>query len=242
MNLRYVASLIQSGTSAPVDTVIHNDFPNDFTWSRTSAGVYVATQTGALNPFSKAIMFMADTTNIVSYQIVDNNSFMVTAAGDGLLTGQTIDVTLFDYDIPVTTSPYCSQTDVELRMSALTLAQLANDTAGATSADPTVVAAILAQVGTLIDSYVGTVYQLPFTIVPDLIRRVAIDIACFYFFQRHPINLDMPNIWKDGYKNAMDILVKITNQVIELPLTAVIQSPMSAIGHHGHTHINWEGF
>ncbi len=42
----YTASLIQTGTAAPVATVLQNTTGGTFTWSRTSAGQYKATISG----------------------------------------------------------------------------------------------------------------------------------------------------------------------------------------------------
>ena len=44
---RYIAALTQTGTNAPVATVIRNDFDGEIVWSRVDVGVYFATLTGA---------------------------------------------------------------------------------------------------------------------------------------------------------------------------------------------------
>ena len=53
----YTASLIQTGTAAPVATVLQNTTGGTFTWSRTSAGQYKATISGITLPANKVVIF-----------------------------------------------------------------------------------------------------------------------------------------------------------------------------------------
>lgn len=43
----YVATLTQTGTAAPVATILQNTLGGTVTWSRVSAGIYLGTLTGA---------------------------------------------------------------------------------------------------------------------------------------------------------------------------------------------------
>lgn len=45
--LHYIAALSQTGTNAPVATVIRNDFDGEIVWNRINTGSYTATLVGA---------------------------------------------------------------------------------------------------------------------------------------------------------------------------------------------------
>ena len=121
-------------------------------------------------------------------------------------------------------SHYCTQTDLENRISPLTLAQLTNDTAGATSADASVLDSILALVDAQIDGKAGQVYTVPFSPVPNIIRRIAVAMSCYFCFQRRPVNMDMPKDWQVAYDNAIKILEDVSNLLVYLPDTATLSS------------------
>lgn len=53
----YVANLAQSGTSAPVATVLYNDFDSEPVWGYNSAGDYKMTLTGAF-PIDKTFVMV----------------------------------------------------------------------------------------------------------------------------------------------------------------------------------------
>jgi hypothetical protein len=93
---RYVALLTQTGTNAPVATVIENTLGGTVVWSRLTDGVYVATLAGAMtvdktmvlttiNPsgdgFMQAARLDADSVILGSLHSVTG------IAGDGILGG-----------------------------------------------------------------------------------------------------------------------------------------------------------
>ena len=53
----YTALLTQTGTAAPVATILENTTGETITWSRTSTGVFVATISGAVFTVDKTIVF-----------------------------------------------------------------------------------------------------------------------------------------------------------------------------------------
>lgn len=159
----------------------------------------------------------------ISFQIA--HSDVGNASDDGKFYA-TIDISIYGISEAPGTH-YCSQTDIENRISRLTLAQLTNDTANPTSPDSEVVDAILTNVNATIDSYAGQVYTVPFSPVPALIRRIAIDIACYEVMQRRPVNMDIPKGWEAQYRNAMAQLEKISNLLLRLPDSATIASAES---------------
>lgn len=54
-SLHYIAALEQTGTDAPVATVIRNDFDGEIVWSRTGVGQYLGTLVGAFTGNVRAI-------------------------------------------------------------------------------------------------------------------------------------------------------------------------------------------
>lgn len=84
----YVALLTQSGTNAPVATVLENTLVGTPIWTRTGAGIYVATLVGAFIA-NKTVTFLqngntGDIDGIVTKIIRNNqNSVMVVVFGSG---------------------------------------------------------------------------------------------------------------------------------------------------------------
>ena len=124
-------------------------------------------------------------------------------------------------------SHYCSQSDLEYKISTLTVAQLTNDTANATTPDANVIEQILVDVDALIDSKCGILYTVPFTTVPGLIKDIATDLACFKAMQRRPVNMGMTKEWTEINKNAMQQLQDIGEGKVNLPTTATMATTVS---------------
>ena len=57
----YTALLTQAGTAAPVATVLQNTTGGTVTWSRTSAGVYIAEISGTTYPVNKTTVLLGNT-------------------------------------------------------------------------------------------------------------------------------------------------------------------------------------
>ena len=99
----YVASLIQTGTAAPVATVLQNTTGGTFTWSRTSTGKYKATISGITLPANKVVIFENATGDlnlggkITSTTVVDIDQFSSGGGGysDGMLAGTSIEIRIY---------------------------------------------------------------------------------------------------------------------------------------------------
>ena len=124
---------------------------------------------------------------------------------------------------------YCNQTDLEYKLSTATLAALTNDTANATTPNANVLELILSNVDATIDAEVGEIYEVPFDPTPDIIKRIAIDLAVYECFQRRPVNIEMPKMWQEARDKAMKQLEAISDMLLQLPATATIGSTKSAI-------------
>lgn len=57
----YTALLTQAGTAAPVATILQNTTGGTITWSRASAGNYIAEISGTTYPSSKTAVFLGNT-------------------------------------------------------------------------------------------------------------------------------------------------------------------------------------
>ena len=99
----YTAALIQTGTSAPVATVLQNTTGGTFTWSRTSSGQYKATISGITLPANKVVIFENATGDlnlggkITSSTVIDIDQFSSGGGGysDGMLAGTSIEIRIY---------------------------------------------------------------------------------------------------------------------------------------------------
>ena len=99
----YTAALIQTGTAAPVATVLQNTTGGTFTWSRTSAGQYKATISGITLPANKVVIFENATGDlnlggkITSSRIIDIDQFSSGGGGyaDGMLAGTSVEIRIY---------------------------------------------------------------------------------------------------------------------------------------------------
>lgn len=62
---QYIALLAQAGPAAPIATILKNTLGTTVVWSRTSAGLYVATATGKFPANKVAILITPDTEGII---------------------------------------------------------------------------------------------------------------------------------------------------------------------------------
>lgn len=76
----YIASVTQSGTSAPSATVAGTpDIGATITWARTSAGLYTATASSAVFTASKTAVFISSpTTGLIAYSYVNTSTSVIT--------------------------------------------------------------------------------------------------------------------------------------------------------------------
>jgi len=101
---RYIALLTQSGTDAPVATVLENTL-GDIAWTYSTVGVYVGTLAGAF-PADKVLCFVgglasaaADRTGRCVRTDADTITLTTsenTAAANALLIGDPIEIRVYD--------------------------------------------------------------------------------------------------------------------------------------------------
>ena len=122
---------------------------------------------------------------------------------------------------------YCTTQDLEYRIGAAILIQLAQDTTTSGAVNPAIVAALIAEADALIDSKVGSYYTVPFTTVPEVIKNLSVEISCYLAIQRRSFNTAMPKDWQTIYDNAMETLDALGSGMLKLPSTATIASTVS---------------
>lgn len=98
---KYVASLNQSSTDAPISTILENTLGN-LTWSYDSVGYYLATLTGAFVNADKVVIFVSHqyfanetggliiTKEVVADRYDDNSIFVATAQYDVVASGNVL--------------------------------------------------------------------------------------------------------------------------------------------------------
>jgi hypothetical protein len=91
-DLKYVASLTQTGTAAPVVTVLKDDI--EIVWTRQSSAVFYGTSAG-LFKLNKTTFDMPDQEGIVSWEILDVNTVKITCEDDGVLNNHRVEINVY---------------------------------------------------------------------------------------------------------------------------------------------------
>jgi hypothetical protein len=86
-NKRYSAKLTQTGTAAPVATVLENTLGGTLVWTRSSAGVYVGTLAGIT---AANTLFFMTSVHSVADVTVGTGTVTLTCDADAVLNGHTI--------------------------------------------------------------------------------------------------------------------------------------------------------
>ena len=99
---------------------------------------------------------------------------------------------------------YATQQDLVKRFGALELAQLTDPDAVLGAIDGERVALALADADHLINGYCGARYVLPLSPVPDVVVRIACDLARYYLHTIQPTDVVTAN-YKDALRQLADI-------------------------------------
>lgn len=130
----------------------------------------------------------------------------------------------------VTQSGYCSFADLQKKIGKKKLSELTNDafTQGIPNPsdaggdpDPDVTQALIDEADSMIDSKAGLRYTVPFTTVPDDIKYLSINIACYLAFMRKGGANAITKEWKAIFENAMSDLNGIADGSIFIDVAAV---------------------
>jgi phage gp36-like protein len=109
--------------------------------------------------------------------------------------------------------PYCTLDDIKKLIPEEALAQLTDDE-GLGSVNPARVDEAIAQADAEINSYCGGRYAVPFSMVPDIVKKLSVDIVLYNLYSRRVE--EAPAIRAERYKNAIRQLEGISKGVISL--------------------------
>lgn len=79
----------QSGTGAPTDTVVKNDFGGPIVWARVLSGFYSGTLAGAF-PDGKTIFLKSAAGVSITRQ--DDNTILISTSGDDVLSNMSLKI------------------------------------------------------------------------------------------------------------------------------------------------------
>jgi phage gp36-like protein len=120
---------------------------------------------------------------------------------------------------------YCTQDDLLLALPEESLIQLTDDAnVGIIDADRT--AEAIDTAGAEIDGWCGGRYLVPFSPVPALIRKFAVDLAIYNLYARR--TEVVPELREKRYRDAMRLLEKISTGAIELGSAAANVAPAAS--------------
>ncbi len=108
---------------------------------------------------------------------------------------------------------YCTLTDIKKLIPEITIIQLTDDE-NTGAANQSRVDEAIAQADAEIDSYCGGRYAVPFTTVPDIAKKISVDIAIYNLYSRRVESL--PETRADRYKNAIRQLEGIAKGLVSI--------------------------
>lgn len=109
--------------------------------------------------------------------------------------------------------PYSTLTDIKKLISEVTVNQLTDDEDTGAVVESRVTEAI-AQADAEINSYCGGRYTVPFSTVPDIVKKISVDIAIYNLYSRKVE--EIPETRADRYKNAIRQLEGISKGIISI--------------------------
>lgn len=110
---------------------------------------------------------------------------------------------------------YCIKTDILEQLDEDILIQLTDD-ADAGSVDETVVTRAIADADAEIDSYCGAHYEVPFSVVPTMVRKLSVDISIYNLYARRK---RAPEDRENRYKDAIRFLRDVSTGKVSLGST-----------------------
>lgn len=108
---------------------------------------------------------------------------------------------------------YSTQTDIEKMLPASDVVDLTDDEGTGAQVAARVSEAIT-QADAEIDSYCGGRYSVPFSSVPDIVKKCSVDIAIYNLYSRRVETI--PETRSERYKNAIRQLEGIAKGIISI--------------------------
>ena len=100
--------------------------------------------------------------------------------------------------------PYCTQSDILKQIAEAAVIQLTDDS-GTGAIVTAVVTAAIADADAEIDAYCSGRYPVPFSPVPDMVRKLSVDIAIYNLFSRRA-EITIGEDRKGRYDNSIRFL------------------------------------
>ncbi|MEI7475357.1 MAG: DUF1320 domain-containing protein [bacterium] len=122
---------------------------------------------------------------------------------------------------------YCTLADIQKQISKDTLIQLTDDNQTGET-DTVIVDEAIIYSETLIDGYLRGRYILPLTLVPGVIKIIAVDLSVFRLYSRR-FQTDTPDAINEKYKNSIKMLEQIQKGIIALGIELKANISESAI-------------
>ena len=98
----YVALLTQTGTAAPVATVLSNNLTATLTWARTGTGSYTLTASAATFTANKTIVFLNNGSDLTATQVppivwtkTSDTVLTITTGADAAITNGSFEVRIY---------------------------------------------------------------------------------------------------------------------------------------------------
>ena len=112
---------------------------------------------------------------------------------------------------------YCSIDDLIKRISLEDLTQLSDDD-GDGEYDENIVNEAIEYAQDIIDGYVGKKYQVPLDPAPEIIKRIAVDLAIYWLYSRSD---EIPEEIENRYKNQIKMLEDIAKGNISIGVLVI---------------------
>jgi len=109
--------------------------------------------------------------------------------------------------------PYSTLDDIKKLIPEAVLIQLTDDE-GLGSVNQARIDEAIKQADAEINSYCGSRYTVPFTAVPDLVRKLSVDIAIYNIYSRHMEV--MPETRAERFKSAIRHLEAVAKGLVSL--------------------------
>ncbi|MBW2560794.1 MAG: DUF1320 domain-containing protein [Deltaproteobacteria bacterium] len=119
---------------------------------------------------------------------------------------------------------YCTQDDLLEQIDVATLIQLTDDDKTG-SVDESVITRACADADAEIDSYCGKRYSVPFTTVPPIVRKMAVDITIYNIYGRRR---GAPNNREKRYDDQIRLLKDVARGLVSLGENDPDSTPASA--------------
>lgn len=132
---------------------------------------------------------------------------------------------------------YVSADELKTLVPAHVMTQLSDDNADGNS-DALMINVIIQEACETVDGYLRGRYSLPFADTPTLVSGIAKQIARYKLYERRPEGFDLPQAVRDGYTDALKMLVQIQNGNITLGVPAGGLAAGQQVADDGEFHVH----